>query len=166
MIREELPQDFEAIREVNRLAFGQDAEGALVDRLRADGLGIASLVAVEDGRVVGHILFSELPVERPRRPLRAASLAPVAVRPEWQRRGIGGALIRAGLEACRARGVEAVIVVGHPAYYPRFGFSAALACCLEAPFSGDVFMALELVPGVLAGPGGRVVYPEAFGLVS
>jgi len=162
VVREEAAGDFEAIRKVNRLAFGQDTEAELVDRLRAEGLIIVSLVAVVNGAAVGHILFSRLAVERCGPPLRAASLAPVAVRPEWQRQGIGGALVRAGLEACRARGVEAVVVVGHPKYYPRFGFSAELARRLEAPFGGDALMAIELVPGALAA-GGRLRFPGAFG---
>ena len=164
-IREETPQDYEAIREVNRLAFHQEEEGQIVDRLRADGLVIASLVAVEDGGVVGHILFSVLPIETDRGVLRAASLAPMAVRPERQRQGIGSALVRRGLALCRARGYSICIVVGHPAYYPRFGFSAERAENLRSPFTGEAFMALELEPGALEGVVGTVCYPEAFGLV-
>jgi len=163
-IREETPQDYEAIREVNRLAFQQEDEGQIVDRLRADGLVIASLVAVEDGAVVGHILFSELPIETDRGLLRAASLAPMAVRPERQRRGIGSALVLRGLEVCRQRGYSIVVVVGHPSYYPRFGFSAERARNLRSPFAGEAFMGLELVAGALEGLEGRVRYPEAFGL--
>jgi putative acetyltransferase len=87
------------------------------------------------------------------------------VRPDRQRRGIGGALIRAGLDRARGEGWEAVIVLGDPAYYPRFGFSAAQACHLAAPFSGEAFMALALRPGALDGVG-RVVYPPAFDLVA
>ena len=165
LIRAETPSDRAAIAEVNRLAFGGEDEVALIERLRAEGLVIASLVALEDGDVVGHILFSKLPIETGTGTRRAASLAPMAVRPDRQRRGIGGSLIRAGLEACRAAGVEAVIVLGHPDYYPRFGFSAAPAKRLRAPFSGPPFMALELTPGALA-QGGRVHYPRAFGLDS
>jgi len=163
-IREETPQDYEAIRQVNRLAFHQEEEGQIVDRLRADGLVVASLVAVEDGGVVGHILFSELLIETDRGLLRAASLAPMAVRPERQRRGIGSALVLRGLEVCRARGYSVGVVVGHPAYYPRFGFSAERARNLRSPFSGEAFMALELTPGALEGVVGTVRYPEAFGL--
>jgi putative acetyltransferase len=163
-IREELPEDRAAIRAVNDLAFGTPEEAVLVDRLRADGLVLASLVACEDGAVDGHILFSALAIETAGRTIRGAALAPMAVRPERQRRGIGSALVRRGLEACRARGVEAVVVLGHPSYYPRFGFSADTARRLEAPFSGPAFMALELALGVLAGVAGRVRFPSAFGL--
>ena len=161
-IREETPADYDAIREVNRLALWGDAEGQLIDRLRAEGLMIASLVAEVDGRVVGHILFSEVAIETPGGAVRAAALAPMAVRPEWQRRGIGSALVRRGLEVCRERGHAIVLVVGHPDYYPRFGFSAELARRLSSPFSGDAFMALELRPGALEGVTGTVQYPEAF----
>ncbi len=162
-IREETPEDHEAIREVNRLAFGGDDEARLVDRLREEGLVVASLVAVEDGLVVGHILFSELPVETEVGVLPAVALAPMAVRPERQRQGIGSALVRRGLAVCRERGRAIAVVVGHPEYYPRFGFSPALARQLRAPFSGEAFMAVELEPGALDGVTGTVRYPEAFG---
>lgn len=163
-IRPETPLDLEAIREVNRLAFGREEEAEIVDRLRADGLVIASLVAEGNGGIAGHILFSRLPVETPAGTLAAASLAPMAVRPGCQRQGIGSALVRAGLEACRSAGLPAVIVVGHPGYYPRFGFSARLAQTLRGPFRGPAWMALELTPGALSGIEGVVRYPAAFRL--
>jgi putative acetyltransferase len=91
----------------------------------------------------------------------------MAVRPEWQRRGIGSVLVRAGLDLCRARGTAVVIVLGHPGYYPRFGFSTELALRIQCPFpgAGDAWMALELTPGALSGVTGTVRYPAAFGLV-
>ena len=112
---------------------------------------------------MGHILFSELPIETDQGVLDAVSLAPMSVLPKWQRRGIGSALVRHGLEACRERGKAIVVVVGHPGYYPRFGFSAALAKNLYGPFSGEAWMAIELKPGALEGVRGAVRYPEAFG---
>ena len=164
-LREEAPADYDAIREVNRLAFGGEDEARLVDQLREDGEVIASLVAVDEEQVVGHILFSELPIETDRGVRRGTALAPMAVRPGRQRGGIGSALVRRGLELCRERGVEIVVVVGHPEYYPRFGFSAELAKRLKAPFSGEAFMALELAPGALAeGVTGTVRYAKAFAL--
>jgi putative acetyltransferase len=163
-IRDESAADREAIREVNRRAFGGEAEARLVDRLRDDETVVASLVAVDSGIVVGHVLFSELPIETPGGVVPAAALAPLAVVPERQRQGIGSALVWRGLEACRARGRAAVVVLGHPGYYPRFGFAADLARSLRAPYAGEAFMALELVPGSLAG-GGTVRYPDAFSLV-
>jgi putative acetyltransferase len=96
--------------------------------------------------------------------LSALALAPMAVRPGRQRQGIGSALVRARLEAARRDGWQAVIVLGHAGFYPRFGFSAERARHLEAPFAGPSFMALDLVPGALDGSQGAVVYPPAFGL--
>lgn len=163
MIREETASDRAAIAAVNDVAFGGTAESALVERLRADGLVALSLVAEAPEGLVGHLLLSPLDVAVDGRPVKALALAPMAVAPGRQRQGLGGALIRAALRLARERGWEAVVVLGHPDYYPRFGFSAALAQHLRAPFSGPAFMALELVPGALQGGAGRVVYPPAFG---
>jgi len=161
-IRDETADDRDAIREVNRRAFGGEQEARLVDRLRDDGLVVASLVAVAGERVVGHILFSELPIDADTRPIPATALAPMAVLPEWQGRGIGSALVRRGLGVCRERGTMAVLVLGHAAFYARFGFSAHLARSLRAPYSGNAFMAVELAPGALGDGTGTVRYPEAF----
>ena len=165
-IRTETAGDLNSIAAVETLAFGRADEADLVDRLRADGLVTASLVAEVAGVIAGHALFSELPIETASGTIRAAALAPVAVVPALQDEGIGSALIREGVERCRQLGVEAVVVLGSPKYYPRFGFSAETASCLKAPFSGPEFMALELKPGVLGGIDGVVHYPEAFGLSS
>ena len=162
-VRVETQADFAAVRAVNREAFGQADEADLVERLREDGEVVASLVAEVDNAVVGHILFSRLPIVASAREIAGAALAPVAVLPRFQRLGVGSALVRAGLRRCAESGSEAVVVLGHPAYYPRFGFSTALAERLDAPFSGAAFMALELVPGALA-DGGVVRYAAAFGV--
>jgi len=95
--------------------------------LRSDGAVVVALVAVENDEIVGHILFSDLLIEAEQAVLHAVSLAPMAVLPDHQRRGIGSALVRQGLAICRERGKSIVVVLGHPAYYPRFGFSAELA---------------------------------------
>lgn len=163
-IRPEVPEDRPAIRAVNEAAFGGALEADLVDRLRVDGLFLLSLVATTKGRVVAHALFSRLGVVVGGRAVAAAALAPVAVLPEFQRRGIGTGLIGEGLSMLAARQAVAVFVLGHEDYYPRFGFSPALARRFESPFPVDAFMALELVPGALSGEGGRVTYPPAFGL--
>jgi putative acetyltransferase len=163
-IRPEHPGDLEAIREVNRLAFGQEDEGRLVDALRAGGYARLSLVAEEGGRVIGHLLFSDLPIRTEQRTVGALALAPLAVIPPRQRQGVGTLLVREGLRACAAAGHRIVVVLGHPDYYPRFGFSAELAARLKAPFSGPAFMALELVPGALAEVVGEVRYPPPFQL--
>jgi putative acetyltransferase len=163
LIRAESRADHSAIREVNRLAFGQDDEGRLVDALRDGGYARVSLVAEADGQIVGHILFSDLPIVTHEGTVMALSLAPMAVIPSHQRSGIGSALVREGLRACQGPGHEIVVVLGHPEFYPRFGFSARLAERLKAPFSGEAFMALELVPGALEGIEGEVQYPPPFG---
>src|ERR1035441_10146144 len=106
-------------------------EAQLVDRLRSDGAVIVSLVAVEDCDIVGHILFSDLLIETDQAVLHAVSLAPMAVAPKFQRRGIGSALVRHGLAVCLERGKSVVVVLGHPEYYPRFGFSTELAKSLR-----------------------------------
>ncbi len=162
-IRPETEADRTAIDRVNRQAFGRDEEASLVRRLRDEGLVVVSLVAEQDGAVVGHLMLSWLPTRVEGHLLRVVALAPVAVLPERQRQGIGSRLVEASIEAARALNVEAIIVLGHPRFYPRFGFSAAAAQGLSAPFSGEAFMALELVPGTLAGKAGSVHYPAAFG---
>lgn len=160
IIRFESAEDALAIRFVNEAAFGGPDEAVLVDRLRRDGDVLVSLVAALDERVVGHVLFSRMHIGS----VAAVALAPVAVLPEYQRRGIGERLIRRGLERLREMGEGMVIVVGHAGYYPRFGFSTEQAREIESPFPRDVFMAMELQPGALENVGGPVRYPAAFGL--
>jgi putative acetyltransferase len=163
-IRAEGDRDHTAIREVNRLAFGQDDEARLVDALRDGGYVRASLVAEEESRIVGQILFSDLPIVTPEGIVEALALAPMAVVPDRQRHGIGSLLVREGLRACRESGGRIVVVLGHPEFYARFGFSAALTGRLRSPFPGPAFMAVELVPGALEGVGGEVRYPPPFGV--
>jgi putative acetyltransferase len=165
VVRDEILEDYEAIGNLNRLAFGGNEEAELVDRLRSTGLVVVSLVAIEDDEIVGHILFSDLPIEANQGVIDAVSLAPMAVHPKWQRQGIGLALVRRGLEICRGLGKTIVVVLGHPGCYPRFGFSAELAKNLHGPFSGDAWMALELKKGALVNVKGTVRYPEAFGVL-
>ena len=162
IVRLETPTDLGAIRHVNRLAFGQDDEARLVDALRDGGHVRVSLVAEVDGQVVGHILFSDLPIVTPHGTVEALALAPLAVLPSHQRRDIGSTLVREGLRACRDAGHRVVVVLGHPEFYPRFGFSAKMAESLKSPFSGPAFMAIELTPGALEGVEGEVRYPPPF----
>jgi putative acetyltransferase len=162
VIRQETPADHDAIREVNRLAFGREDEASLVETLREGGYARFSLVAEEGGQVVGHILFSDLPIVTPHWTVEALALAPMAVIPSRQRQGIGSLLAREGLRVCRESGHRIVVVLGHPEFYPRFGFSAGLAERLRSPFSGPAFMAIELVPGALEGVEGEVRYPPPF----
>ena len=165
LVREEAPADHDAIREVNRLAFKQESEARLVDQLRADGNVVASLVAVRNDQIVGHIMFSKLPIETDGGVLRGAALAPMAVRPELQRQGIGSALAKRGIELCQDRGYVVIVVLGDPAYYSRFGFSSERAKRLRGPYYGEALMALELTRGVLKNGTGGLNYPDAFSLV-
>src|SRR5262245_13644755 len=164
LIRQETDADHEAIGQVNRLAFGQDAEARLVDALREGGYVRVSLVAEQADQIVGHILFTELPIIAEARTIPALALAPMAILPAFQRQGIGSVLVRRGLEECRQQGHQIVVVLGHPHFYPRFGFSPKLTTHLDSPFSGkESFMAVELVAGALEGVRGRVQYPPPFG---
>jgi len=166
LIHIETPADHKAIREVNRLAFGRDDEAQLVDALRDGGYLRVSLVAEVERLIVGHILFSDLPIVSETTTFPALALAPMAVMPEYQRQGIGSQLIRRGLDACREHGHRVVVVLGHPNFYQRFSFAPELARQLDSPFSGKAsFMAMELVEGALNGVSGRVEYPPPFGIV-
>jgi putative acetyltransferase len=165
-IRPETAEDYAATHEVNLLAFGREVEPRLVENLRRlpDFIPEISLVGIDAGQVVGHILFSPLVIETKDGAVPALALAVLAVRPEFQNQGIGSELVFGGLERCRALGHRIVVVVGHPKYYPRFGFSPAGARGLEAPFPvpDEAFLALELVPGALHGVAGMVRYPPPF----
>ncbi|MCC7023542.1 MAG: N-acetyltransferase [Thermomicrobiales bacterium] len=162
-IRFETPADHAAIRTVNREAFGGEAEAILVDALRDEGDALFGLVAEAAGDIVGHILFSRLPIAMGNGDeVVAAALAPLAVLPAWQRRGIGSALAREGLARCKELGVPAVVVLGDPGYYTRFGFRPELARGLASPWSGPHLMALEITPGGLAGGHGAAHYADAF----
>jgi putative acetyltransferase len=161
LISDAAPTDYPAIRQTLRHAFGRNAEADLVEALRADGDVLFELVEASDIALTGHILYSRLTIERRGERLQAAALAPLSVLPAFQRQGLGTALTEAGNRRCAELGLAAILVLGHPAYYPRFGFRADAAETLLAPFSGPAFMALELVPGALAA-GGRVRYAKAF----
>ncbi len=157
LIRKEEAADIPAIRKIVEDAFPQPAEAELVDRLRADGDAVISAVALEDGHVVGHIMFSRM-----KAPFRALGLAPVAVTPDRQRSGIGSRLIRWGL--ANANGWEGVFALGDPKFYEKFGFSVALARGFESTYAGEHFMALALA-GSLPATSGKVEYAEAFKLL-
>jgi putative acetyltransferase len=148
---------------VNLAAFETSAEADLVDVLRQQAPPVISLVAEDGEAVVGHILFTPVTLlEHP--DSRIMGLAPMAVAPARQRQGIGSALVREGLDRCRQLGFDAVVVLGHPGYYPRFGFLPAsrfeIACEYDVP--DDVFMALELQEGGLRGKAGTIRYHPAF----
>jgi predicted N-acetyltransferase YhbS len=158
-IRPERAEDADGIGAVHRAAFPTDEEARLVDRLRAAGRARASLVAEAEGRVVGHVVFSPVRVG----PREGLGLAPMAVLPALQRRGVGSALVREGLAACRRECAPFVVVLGHPGYYPRFGFLRASSLGLSNQYGADeAFMVLELQPGSLPAGGGLVEYGPDF----
>ncbi|MEG4083810.1 N-acetyltransferase [Microcoleus sp. POL10_C6] len=165
-IRTEKPEDVEAVGNINIAAFGRKNEANLVDKLR----GIAStfsFVAVQSDRIVGHIFFSPVVVEgKCSRNLSILGLAPVAVLPNYQRQGIGTLLIQHGLKECGRSGFQAVVVLGHPDFYPRFGFIPAsrksLKCEYDVP--DEAFMVLELESGALQDCSGTVKYRSEFSL--
>jgi len=163
-IRRETPEDIDSIRRVNRQAFDQDEEAELVDRLRNRDAVTLSLVAVQEDGIVGHILFSPVTVESEHSSFAAVTLAPMAVLPTHQRQEIGSQLVRAGLEECRRLGHQIVVVLGHPDYYPRFGFVPAKArgidCEFEAP--QEAWMLLELKERALSGRDGTVKFQPEF----
>ena len=162
-VREDTPDDYPAIREVHRRAFGGLAEATLVDRLRGAKKVVVSLVAVHQKRVVGHILFSPVTVADAPAGLRAVGLAPMSVLPEFQNRGIGSQLVHEGLETCKRQGEAVVVVLGHAAYYPRFGFVKAKECGLDNEYRAvDSFMVLELQKGALQRMRGLVKYAPEF----
>ena len=146
------------------MAFGRRDEADLVDALRSEGAVLLALVAESERGVVGHILFTRMWIETGHSSLEAVALAPVAVLPEHQTQGIGTRLISEGLSRLRSEGERIVIVLGHPEYYTRFGFSVEKAATLQSPFPPEAFMASELEPGALDGVRGTVRYPIAFGL--
>lgn len=156
-IRQSRDEDLRAIRSVVERAFERRAEADLVEALLDEPVATISLVAEEGGSIVGHVLFSELGGLD-----GAMALAPVAVAPERQKRGIGSTLIASALAAAGGKGYRAVFVLGEPAYYGRFGFRAELAAGADVPWKGRYFMAIELVPGALEGFCGPLTYPAAF----
>ena len=163
-VRAEMREDRAAVRRAHELAFEGAAEANLVDALIADAATHVSLVAVEDGLVVGHILFSPVTVESADGDWQATALGPLAVIPERQRRGVGSELIGEGLTECLRLGQEVVFVLGHADYYPRFGFRTArpLGVTCEFPSPDENFMVAELRPGALAGRTGLVRYRPEF----
>ncbi len=166
-VRREKSGDAMAMRRVLEQAFGRRNEADLVDALRGAEIPLVSLVAVCDEQVVGHILFSPVTVESDDTRFHAVALGPMAVLPTHQNQGIGSELVRRGLEECRLAGHEVVFVLGHPNFYPRFGFVPAkqygIRCEYNVP--DDVFMALELRESALTGRTGTVKYQPEFGSV-
>jgi putative acetyltransferase len=163
LIRVEEERDWAAAHSVNASAFETSAEARLVGRLRDEAQPVVSLVAENDGEIVGHIIFSPVLLSGHAH-LKILGLGPMAVLPKHQRKGIGSALVRNGLAECKQLGFGAVVLVGHPEFYPRFGFRPAshfgIACEFDVP--EEAFMVIELQPGFLADASGTINYHQAF----
>lgn len=167
MIRMEQPEDIAAIWQVNEAAFGRPGEADLVDALRQRGAVTLSLVAEQEGKVVGHILFSPMTITNGGEVFTAVGLGPLAVSPAYQKAGIGSQLVKVGLEMLQQAGHSLVIVLGHPTYYPRFGFVPASQFGIrwENEVPDEVFMVLALQPGALDGISGIARYQPEFDTV-
>ena len=166
-IRSENKNDYEAITNINHLAFGQKNEGEMIINLRVNKGFIPelSLVYEEDNKLIGHILFYPLDIVNNNIRFNSLSLAPVAVLPDFQSMGIGSQLIEAGLSKAKEIGFTSCVVLGHPKYYPKFGFERASKWNIKPPVDeipDEAFMAIEMLPGSLKGKSGIVEFPKEY----
>ncbi len=167
-IRPETKEDIAKIWQVNTSAFDTEAEANLVDNLRKSGAPLISLVAEANKKVVGHILFSPATISGTRKDVKIAGLAPMAVMPVYQKQGIGAALVKKGLKNCKSKDYQAAVVLGHPDYYPRFGFVPCSRFGIKSEYDvpDEVFMVKELVNGIFSGYRGVVKYHSLFAQLS
>ena len=167
-IRTEKLEDYQAIQHVNGEAFGGVDEAELVDQLRHNTLfnPELSLVAIDKGEVIGHILFFPIHIQDEKNKYSSLALAPMSVLPKCQKKGIGSELVKVGFEKAKELGYTSVIVLGHPEYYPRFGFLPALQFDIQPPVKewSSAFFVKELECDALAEVSGTVVYPAEFGV--
>jgi putative acetyltransferase len=159
IVRDEQVADRAAIHEVVRAAFGRQGEADLVDSLREEGSVAIALVALDEEEIVGHILLSKMEA-----PFAALGLAPLAVRPDRQRSGVGSRLVGAAIERAKKAAWQAVFVLGDPEYYRRFGFDVSLASGFRSPYAGPHFMVLAL-KGELPVSAGAITYARPFGFI-
>lgn len=164
-VRIEQPDDIDAVRLVNDQAFGQPDEGRIVDKLRKSCAGIISLVATSNNQIAGHVLFSPATIETQGSVIEGMGLAPMAVLPEFQKRGIGSELVTQGLRIIKGMKYPFAIVLGHDQYYPRFGFQTASKHGLQSQWDGvpdEAFMVLILNESAMKNVSGVVKYREEF----
>ncbi|MGB1204816.1 MAG: GNAT family N-acetyltransferase [Chitinophagales bacterium] len=171
ILRQETKSDFSEVFEVNHSAFGQENEAKLVEALRYNSAAFVpelSIVATTENKIVGYILFTKINIKNEEGEVNESlALAPMAVRTEFQKSGIGGQLIRKGFKVAKDLGFKSIIVLGHEHYYPKFGFEQAEKWNIKAPFEvpSNFFMAIEMVNDGLKDVSGTVIYPKEFGMV-
>jgi len=169
-IKQEIESDYSNVYELNRTAFEQESEPKLIELLRTSDAFIPelSLIATIDNNLVGHILFTKIIIKDDNgNEFNSLALAPMAVKPDLQKKGIGGQLIRYGLGKAKELGYKSIIVLGHEQYYPKFGFVSTEKWNIKAPFDvpKNVFMGIELVKNGLTGITGTVQYPKEFYMI-
>ena len=165
IIRQEKPEDIDDIHALNELAFGQPQEANIIDKLRINCDNLLSLVVIENEKVVGHILFSPVEIEGQHGIIRGMGLAPMAVLSEMQHKGIGTQLVKSGIENLREMQCPFIIVLGHPEYYPRFGFERASLYGIKCQWEGipdDAFMILWLDKSKINRVSGLAKYRDEF----
>jgi len=164
IIRNERIDDIKSIWLINSQSFETDAEANLVDNLRASGIPFISLVAETNNKLAGHILFTPVKLVGAKKGIKIAGLAPMAVLPDFQNNGIGSKLVEDGLKQCEDEGYEAVVVLGHPNYYPKFGFIPSVKYGIKSEYDvpDEVFMVKELVRNSLSQISGVLKYHSEF----
>ncbi|WP_287585564.1 N-acetyltransferase [Candidatus Borrarchaeum sp.] len=164
-IRQEVKEDYKRVYEINKMAFGREVESKLIEKIRKGPNFVPELsqVAEKDNEIVGHILFSKIKIVGELE-YQTLILAPLAVIPEMQKQGIGGKLIKHGIEKAIELRFDSIIVVGHKNYYPKFGFQNASKWGIKCPFEvpDGAFMAIELTENALENKAGVVQFPEEF----
>ncbi|MEW6521073.1 MAG: N-acetyltransferase [Thermodesulfobacteriota bacterium] len=164
-IRKERTEDIPHIRDINLQAFGQPAEARIIEALRRNCAAFLSLVAEDDGQLIGHILFTPVVIDPDGRGLAGMGLAPMAVLPERQRQGTGSALVERGLQLLRQRACPFVVVLGHPQFYARFGFTPASRRNIRSQWQAvpdEAFGLLVLDQAAMQGISGTACYRDEF----
>ena len=164
-IRIESQEDIRQVRILNEQAFEQPAEANVVDKLRQNCPEYLSLVAEDGKSIVGHILFTPAVIEDTTQRIKGVGLAPMAVMPDRQKQGIGSSLVERGLEILRKQGCPFIVVLGHPEYYPRFGFELASKYGLVSQWEGvpdEAFMVIVMNQTALEGISGVAKYRAEF----